>query len=81
MTPFEWLCSMSTLSILNNMKASYLLFFLCGAAMMLGFSTLAGSNTPHHVYELRLYHVNEGKWMLSKLALAITPTRFSGGIT
>ena len=30
---------------------------------MLGFSTLRGSNTesPHHVYELRLYHVNEGK--------------------
>jgi len=30
---------------------------------VLGFSTLRGSNTesPHHVYELRLYHVNEGK--------------------
>jgi NIPSNAP len=30
---------------------------------MLGFSTLRGSNTqpPHHVYELRLYHVKEGK--------------------
>ena len=32
-----------------------------GAAVMLGFSTLSGSNSPHHVYELRLYHVNEGK--------------------
>ena len=37
--------------------------FLCGAAVMLGLSTLSGSNaeSPHHVYELRLYHVNEGK--------------------
>jgi NIPSNAP len=45
------------------MKASYLLSFLCGAAVMLGFGTLKGSNadSSHHVYELRLYHVNEGK--------------------
>ena len=30
---------------------------------MLGVSSLSGSNaeSPHHVYELRLYHVNEGK--------------------
>jgi hypothetical protein len=43
------------------MKASFVLSFLCGAAVMLGFSALGGSNAPHHVYELRLYHVNEGK--------------------
>jgi len=45
------------------MKASYVLSFLGGAAAMLGLSTLRGSNAepPHHVYELRLYHVNEGK--------------------
>jgi len=45
------------------MKPSDVLFFLCGAAVMLGFSTLRGSNAqpPHHVYELRLYHVKEGK--------------------
>ena len=45
------------------MKASYILCFLCGAVVMLGFSTLKGSNSEssHHVYELRLYHVNEGK--------------------
>src|SRR2546423_7832461 len=50
-------------TILGNMKASYVLSFLCGAAVMLGLSTLSGSNaeSPHHVYELRLYHVNEGK--------------------
>lgn len=30
---------------------------------MLGFSTLSGSNaeSPYHAYELRPYHVNEGK--------------------
>jgi hypothetical protein len=45
------------------MKASYVLPFLCGATVMLGFSGLNGSDakSPHHVYELRLYHVNEGK--------------------
>jgi hypothetical protein len=45
------------------MKTSYVLSFLCGAAVMLGVSTLRGSNAgpAHHVYELRLYHVNEGK--------------------
>jgi hypothetical protein len=45
------------------MKASYVLSFLGGAAAMLGLSTLRRSNaeSPHHVYELRLYHVNEGK--------------------
>ena len=44
------------------MKTSYLLAFFCGAAVMLCFSSLRGSNaTPHHVYELRLYHVHEAK--------------------
>jgi NIPSNAP len=37
------------------------LAFLCGVASMLGFSALSGSNPSHHVYELRLYHVHEGK--------------------
>jgi hypothetical protein len=37
---------------------------------MLGINTLAGSNSAHHVYELRLYHVNGGKWAgVSSLAL------------
>src|SRR2546428_7327102 len=45
------------------MKVSCVLSFFCGAAVMLGFGTLRGSNVkpPHHVYELRLYHVHEGK--------------------
>ena len=29
--------------------------------MMLGFRTLGHANPSHHVYELRLYHVNQGK--------------------
>jgi hypothetical protein len=37
------------------------LSFVCGAALMLGFDTLRGSNPSHHVYELRMYHVNAGK--------------------
>src|SRR5437773_5693748 len=38
------------------------LSFLSGAALLLGFSAITGSTTPrHHVYELRLYHVHEGK--------------------
>src|SRR5207244_12430555 len=49
------------LSILKYMKPYYVLSFLCGAAVMLGFSTLRGSNPSHHVYELRMYHVHEGK--------------------
>src|SRR6267142_5067302 len=54
---------MNRRSTLGDMKASYVLSFLCGAAVMLGLRTLSGSNaeSPHHVYELRLYHVNEGK--------------------
>jgi hypothetical protein len=49
--------------ILGPMKALYLLSFLCGVAVMLGFNTLKASSakSPSHVYELRLYHVNEGK--------------------
>lgn len=45
--------------ILRNMKT--LVAFLCGAVSMLGFSSLSGSNHMHHVYELRMYHVNPGK--------------------
>jgi len=45
------------------MKASHVLPFLCGGALMLALSGLGGSDgkRSHHVYELRLYHVKEGK--------------------
>jgi hypothetical protein len=38
-----------------------ILAFLCGGAVMLGLSTLWGSNPSRHVYELRVYHVSQGK--------------------
>jgi hypothetical protein len=37
------------------------LSFLCGAAMAFVFTAFGGSNSPHHVYELRMYHVHPGK--------------------
>jgi hypothetical protein len=45
------------------LKPSYVLVFLCGASVMLSLSTLRGSNAQpsQHVYELRLYHVHDGK--------------------
>lgn len=43
------------------MKTSYVLSFLGGVAAMLALNALSGSNPPRHVYELRMYHVNEGK--------------------
>jgi hypothetical protein len=47
----------------SNLKPSYVLSFLLEVTLMLAFSKLGASNPqpPHHVYELRLYHVNEGK--------------------
>jgi hypothetical protein len=47
----------------SMLKPSHIFSFLCGAAVVLGFSTLRRSNAqaPRHVYELRLYHVMEGK--------------------
>ena len=43
------------------MKTFHVGSFLCGAAVMLGFSTLRGSDPSHYIYELRLYHVHPGK--------------------
>jgi NIPSNAP len=47
----------------SNRKPSHVLSFLLGVTLMLAFSKLGSSNAepPHHVYELRLYHVKEGK--------------------
>jgi len=46
---------------LSDIKALSLLSFIAGGAVTLGFSNAGGSSSSHHVYELRLYHVNEGK--------------------
>ena len=47
----------------SMLKPPYVLFFLCGAAVMLAVSKLRAANPPppQHVYELRLYHAKEGK--------------------
>src|SRR5215831_10453857 len=46
---------------LSGIKTASLLSCMGGAAVTLGLSHLAGSTPPPHVYELRLYQVNEGK--------------------
>jgi NIPSNAP len=46
---------------LHDMKTSYVLSFLCGATAMFGLSALSQSSPSHHVFELRMYHVNPGK--------------------
>ena len=45
------------------LKQAYLSAVLCGAALMLAIVRLPASSPQpsHHVYELRLYHVKEGK--------------------
>jgi NIPSNAP len=45
------------------MKTSHVVSFFVGIAVMLGFSSLRGSNAEpaRHVYELRMYHANPGK--------------------
>ena len=46
---------------LTSIKTLSFLSFIGGVAVTLGFSNIGGSKTSQHVYELRLYHVNEGK--------------------
>src|SRR5262245_63744936 len=46
---------------LSGVKISSVLSFIAGAAVTVGLSHFGGSNPTQHVYELRLYHVNEGK--------------------
>ena len=49
------------LAKLSGMKAASLLSVIAGGAVTLGFSNVGGSSSSNHVYELRLYQVNEGK--------------------
>ena len=48
---------------LHALKPFHVLCLFSGALVMLGLSMLRGSNAKpsNHVYELRMYHVNEGK--------------------
>jgi hypothetical protein len=53
--------AMKVATKLIGISASSLLWFIGGAAMTLGLSHIGGSKTSQHVYELRMYQVNEGK--------------------
>lgn len=46
---------------LSSINTPSVVSFIGGAAMTLGLSHLGGSTLPSHVYELRLYQVNEGE--------------------
>jgi hypothetical protein len=43
------------------MKTSHLVAFVSGVAATLALTSVAQPNSSHHVYELRMYHVNPGK--------------------
>jgi hypothetical protein len=49
------------LAKLGGIKAWSLLSFIGGVAVTLGLSNIGGLKNSQHVYELRLYQVNEGK--------------------
>jgi hypothetical protein len=46
---------------LSAIKAWSLLSFIGGVVVTLGAGHLGGSKASPHVYELRMYHINEGK--------------------
>ena len=46
---------------LATIQTTCFLSFVCGVAFMIALNTLAGSKPSQHVYELRMYHVHEGK--------------------
>lgn len=55
------LATMKVASKLISLNASSLFWFIGGAAITLGLSHAGGSKDSQHVYELRMYRVNEGK--------------------
>ena len=55
------IATMKLATKLIGISASSVLWFFGGAAVTLGLSYIGGSKDSQHVYELRLYHVNEGK--------------------
>ncbi|MGH9969950.1 MAG: NIPSNAP family protein [Pyrinomonadaceae bacterium] len=46
---------------LSGIKTASLLSFIGGAAMTLGVSNLGASESSQHLFELRMYQVNDGK--------------------
>jgi hypothetical protein len=55
------IATMKLATKLIGISASSVLWFIGGAAVTLGLSYVGGSKDSQHVYELRMYHVNDGK--------------------
>ena len=53
--------AMKVATKLIGINASPLLWFIGGAVVTLGLTYVGGAKDSQHVYELRLYQVNEGK--------------------
>ncbi len=53
--------TMKVATKLIGINATFILWFIGGVAVTLGLTYIGGSKNSQHVYELRLYHVNEGK--------------------
>ena len=53
--------TMKVATKLIGIGAPSLLWFIGGAVVTLGLTYIGGSKDSQHVYELRMYHVNEGK--------------------
>src|SRR3984893_17053580 len=53
--------TMKVATKLIGISAPSLLWFIGGAVVTLGLTYIGGSKDSQHVYELRMYHVNEGK--------------------
>ena len=55
------IATMKLTTKLIGISATSILWFIGGAAVTLGLTYAAGSKDSQHVYELRMYRVNDGK--------------------
>ena len=55
------MATMKLAARLSGLSTASVLWFIGGALVTLGLSSVGGSKNSQHVYELRMYHVNEGK--------------------
>ena len=55
------MATMKLAARLIGISTPSVLWFIGGALVTLGLSSVGGSKNSQHVYELRMYHVNEGK--------------------
>jgi len=55
------MATMKLAARLSGLSTASVLWFIGGAFVTLRLSIVGGSKNTQHVYELRMYHVNEGK--------------------